>query len=332
METQVDSRSLGRLYSSVLAARIKEFGGQPVVEEVADPVATAGESLIRIEAATVTHLDLGVAGARFPVLPEVPYVGGTAGSGTVVESLTYPAGTLVEVRGGGLGLARDGTWADLVAASDDALHHHPETADPLVAATFYSSFNAANIALHEVGRLQQGERVVITGAAGSVGAMAAHLALRANAGSVVGVISSEERRSAVPPGVEVAVGAAGIAAIDPPADLLVDTVGGDVLLQLLPLVRPGGRAALVGYTKGERIELDLPSFMFADVALLPVNGIRWRLLARESLAEAARAEVERGGFPRCVETYPLGRAADAFAAAAENRATGRVVLLPRSSA
>ena len=150
-------------------------------------------------------------------------------------------------------------------------------------------------------------------------------------GSVVGVISSEERRNGVPAGVEVAVGTAGTAAIDPPADLLVDTVGGEVLLQLLPRVRPGGRAALVGYTKGERIELDLPSFMFADVALLPVNGMRWRVLAGESLAEAARAEVERGGFPRRVETYPLGRATDAFAAAAENRANGRVVLLPRSS-
>jgi NADPH:quinone reductase-like Zn-dependent oxidoreductase len=314
----------------VLAARIQEFGGRPVVEEVPDPVPDAGESLIRVEAATITHLDLGVAGARFPVLPVVPYIAGTGGSGTVIESPSYPAGTLVEVRGAGLGLARDGTWAELVAAPDDALHHHPETEDPLVAATFYSSFNAAHIALHEVGKLQQAERVVVSGAAGSVGAMAAYLALRAGAGSVVGVVSSEARREGVPADVEVAVGAAGAAAIEPPADLLVDTVGGDVLLQLLPRVRPGGRAALVGYTRGERIELDLPSFMFADVALLPVNGMRWRVLAGQSLAEAARAEVESGGFPRRVETYPLRRAADAFAAAADNRANGRVVLLPGS--
>jgi NADPH:quinone reductase-like Zn-dependent oxidoreductase len=314
----------------VIAARIREFGGQPVVEEVPDPVPRAGESLIRVEAATITHLDLGVAGARFPVLPEVPYIAGTGGSGTVIQSSRYPAGTLVEVRGAGLGLDRDGTWAELVAAPDEALHHHPETDDPLVVVTFYSSFNAAHIALHEVGKLQQGERVVVTGAAGSVGAMAAHLALGGGAGSVVGVVSSEGRRAGVPPGVEVAVGAAGAAAIDPPADLLVDTVGGGVLLELLPHVRPGGRAVLVGYTKGERIELDLPSFMFADVALLPVNGMRWRVLAGESLAAAARAEVARGGFPRRVETYPLGRAADAFAAAAGNRANGRVVLLPRA--
>jgi NADPH:quinone reductase-like Zn-dependent oxidoreductase len=312
----------------VLAATIEEFGGHPNVIEVPDPAPANGESLVRVEAATITHLDLGVAGGRFPVLPDVPYVPGTGGSGRVVESAAFAAGTLVEIRGAGIGLSRDGTWAELVAAPDEALHHHPETDDPIVAATFYSAFNAAHIALHEVGQLEPGERVIVTGAAGSVGAMAAHLALRGGAGSVLGVISSEARRTGVPEGVEVIIGPDDAAAIEPPADLLVDTVGGDSLLAVLPRVRPGGRAAVVGYTKGESVSIDLPSFMYADVSLLPVNGMRWRALARDSLAAAARAEVIRGDFPRRVETYPLARASEAFAAVADNRARGRVVLLP----
>ncbi|MFD0448328.1 hypothetical protein ACFQ10_47865 [Streptomyces indonesiensis] len=47
---------------------------------------------MRIEAAAVSHLDLNVIDGTFGILPDLPAVPGTAGSGIVVASDTHPEG------------------------------------------------------------------------------------------------------------------------------------------------------------------------------------------------------------------------------------------------
>jgi NADPH:quinone reductase-like Zn-dependent oxidoreductase len=311
----------------VLAARVNRFGEPPVTEDVPAPAPAEGESLIRIEAAVVGHLDLGIAGGRFPLLPSPPYTPGTGGAGRVLESDEFEPGILVEVRGGGLGLVRDGTWAELAAVPNDALHRHPETSDPVVAATFYGSFMTAHVALFEVGELRAGERVAVTGAAGAVGSLAVGLALRAGA-EVVGIVSRDDRRSAVPAGADVVVGSGAALGALEPVDLLVDTIGGDSLLHLVERVRPGGRASLVGYTTGEVVPVDLPRLLFFDVRLLPVNVMTWEARAGDALARAAAEEAARGTYAPVVRTFPLERAQEAVQTLEGGRADGRVVLVP----
>ena len=313
----------------MLAARIHGFGRPVELEERPEPTVAEGESLVAVEAAVVGHLDLGVAGGRFPLLPTPPYTPGTGGAGRVLDSDSLEPGTLVEIRGGGVGLLRDGTWAERIAVPDDALHVHPETADPIVVATFYNSFVTAHVAMFEVGRLQRGERVAVTGAAGAVGSIAVRLALEAGAGSVVGIVGRAARAADVPPGAGVAVGVEGaMAALAPPVDLLADTVGGEYLPGLIEHVAPGGRIALVGYTAGESVALDLPSLLFHDVSLLPVNLIRWRVLAGDALSAAARADVLRARTPSPLQTFALTEVREAVETLGSGRAIGRVVLLP----
>ncbi|MET8213364.1 zinc-binding dehydrogenase [Streptomyces sp. NPDC058293] len=74
-------------------------------------------------------------------------------------------------------------------------------------------------------------------------------------------------------------------AIGGKVDVLIDTVGGTILRDALGLVRPCGRAALVGYTAGRELTLDLADFFLADVSLLPVNMIS---RGKEVAAEVVR--------------------------------------------
>lgn len=236
------------------AARIHAWNQPPVLEEVPVPVAGDGEALVRVEVAALSHLDVTVAGGDFGIKPVLPYIGGVEGCGVVVTSERFEPGTRVILRGGGLGLMRDGTWAEFVVAKDKTLTELPAGLAPEVGATFWQPTTTAHTALHEVGRLgawladvqtAADEHVVVAGAAGAVGSMVTQLALRSGA-TVTALVADESQAERVAAGAKVAVTsdeeAAVALATDRPATLLVDTLGGADLVTRSRWVRPGGRA------------------------------------------------------------------------------------------
>lgn len=304
----------------MIAARIHDWGAQPVVEEVHEPEPGAGEVLVELAAGSVAHIDVTVASGRFPHRPSLPHVPGTEGAGLVRSS-----GTPVRIRGGGVGLTRDGTWAELVAVPEEALWPLPDGVDPVLAAVFFSPCVTAHLALHEVGALDPGETVAVRGAGGAVGSVAVQLALAGGAGEVIGVESSEAKAAAIPPGATAVVGGGGIRGVD----LLVDLVGGDGLAAAVTeWVRPGGRAVLVGYVGGTETAFHLPALLAADVRLLPVNLIRAESRAGE-LAGELLERLRGGELTLNVETYPLARVSDAMERLQRGEATGKVAILPR---
>ncbi|SDI64280.1 zinc-binding dehydrogenase [Variovorax sp. OV700] len=111
------------------------------------------------------------------------------------------------------------------------------------------------------------------------------------------------------------------------ADLLIDTVGGSVLSSVLPAVRPGGRAVLIGYTAGPTLQLDIAYFLQRDVALLPLNMFR-----REAEGRAAvpglLARLADGRLHLDVHSFALADAAMALEWIAQRGHRGRAVLIP----
>ncbi|WP_232324514.1 quinone oxidoreductase family protein, partial [Variovorax sp. WDL1] len=236
------------------AVRIPGFGAAPMLEQLADPQPRAGRTIVRMAAATVGHIDRTVWSGAFLRHPPLPYIPGVEAAGTVVASESYRAGQRVWLRGSGLGTTENGTWCELIDAPDEALGLLPDTIDMALGAAFFSPCTSAWIVLHEVAKLQRGERVLVTGATGAVGAMTVQLAREA--GAIVLTRAEEAAQQ------------------QQPFDLLVDTVGGPVLEAALPCVAPGGRAVLVGYTAGNMLPLNIAHFLQRDVALLPLNMFR----------------------------------------------------------
>lgn len=313
----------------MLAARFHEWGAAPKIEQLEVPVRAAGDVLVQVRAASLSHLDLSVASGTFGMHPPLPYVGGLEGSGLVAAADDLPVGTHVLVRGGGVGLLRDGAWAEQIVVPRKAITVLPAELAPEVAATFYQPTSTAYVALHDVARLQDGERVVVTGAAGAVGAQVVQQALAAGA-QVTGVVSSGARLGDIPDGARtVALDDTAVNdafAQERPFSVLVDTVGGDGLGARTAWVQPGGRAVAVGYTAGTEATLHLPSWLLDDVALLPVNMIRNERRAREVSGELIDRLVN-GTLHVAVETFPIDAIGEGLARLASGQVHGRAVVL-----
>ena len=324
------------------ALRVHAWGELPRLDEIDAPRPGPGETLVEVAAAGLSHLDLTVASGTFGIRPALPYVPGVEGAGTVVESDVLVPGTRVSIRGGGVGTTTPGTWSELVVVPHEALAEVPEGLDMDLAAVAYDPLTTAHVSLHGVGRLGawpdarvhavDDEVVLVTGAAGGVGSMVVQLALRAGA-RVVGLVSSDERKPLVPEGAEV-VSARDAARLDELAGeaavtLVVDTVGGEGLADRLAWVRPGGRVAVVGYTAGTSVTLDLPNWLLGDVSVLPVNLLRRAGEGDEVVDGLTRLLVD-GQLTVAVEAFAMSDVGSAIDRLLQGRVHGKAVLHPRA--
>lgn len=312
------------------AVRVHAWGEPVVLEEITAPARRTGHTLVRMEAATVGHIDRTVWGGAFLHPPPLPYTPGVEGAGVVVASERFATGQRVWLRGAGLGTQVDGTWCELIDAPDAAVGLLPAPVDVSLGSAFFSPCTSAWVALHEIAKLRAGEHVLVTGATGAVGSIVVQLALQAGA-RVSAAIGDASRSGDVPAGAEVFV----IDATSPTrgealrADLLVDTVGGPLLAAMLPAVVPGGRAVLVGYTGGNTLALELAQFLQRDVALLPLNMFRREAAGRAVVPELL-ARLGDGRLRLQVTRFALSDAATAMRWITGRGHRGRAVLVPRA--
>ncbi|MFD8820244.1 alcohol dehydrogenase catalytic domain-containing protein, partial [Streptomyces sp. NPDC059627] len=163
---------------------LERFGDLPRLLERPVPEAQPGHTLVRMLAAQVGHLDLNVVDGRFGILPDLPAVPGTNGAGLVLASDTHPVGSLVRINGKGLGLRRDGCWQSHALVPDATAIPVPQGTDPALACGFFTPAGTAWAAVHSVAAVRPGERVLVTGAAGAVGALTVQVAGRARAAGI----------------------------------------------------------------------------------------------------------------------------------------------------
>lgn len=313
------------------AARFHDWDGVPVVDDVPEPVLGAGEVLVSVQAAAVAHLDVTVATGTFGMHPPLPYIGGVEGAGVVVSAdpaTGLAEGTQVVLRGAGLGMKRDGTWTELVSVPAKAVMPLAEPLPPEVAATFFVPATTGHVAVHDIAGITRDDHVIVAGAGGSVGSMAAQLAVATGA-HVVGTVGREADLARLPAGVEglVLADSAATARLtkERPASVLIDTLGGPELIARTRWVRQGGRAVLIGYVLGTEAPLDLPTWLLDDVALLPVNMIRRERQARQVAVELL-GQLAAGTVHVDTQRFDLADIGSALTALRGGRVRGRAVV------
>jgi NADPH2:quinone reductase len=309
------------------AVRVHAFDAPPVLEDIPEPTLRPGRTLVRMEAATVGHIDRTVWRGSFLKHPPFPYTPGVEAAGVVIASALHSEGRRVWLRGSGLGTLFDGTWCELIDAPDEALGVLPDGVPSTIGSAFFSPSTSAWVALHDLARLSAGESVLVTGATGAVGSLVLQLALDAGA-EVTAVVADASQAARMPSRAKVLVlGDDPASSLDPAsADLLVDTVGGPVLAAALPHVRAGGRAVLVGYTAGNTLTLDIAHFLQRDVSLLPLNMFR-REPAGRAAAPELLARLADGRLKLDVQPFPLQDAAKAMDWISQRGHRGRAVLV-----
>jgi NADPH:quinone reductase len=287
--------------------------------ELPDPVPAAGQALIRVYGAGVGMWDVGFVNGGFPGIA-LPFVPGQEVAG-VVEAVGDGAGVQPGDRVYGTLFPAGGGFAELALASGEKIAPMPERASFEEAAGLVISAGTAYEALVDRGRLQIGETVLITAAAGGVGSAAVQIAM-AQGARALGVASSgnhdylrglgasevfdyhaadwvQQVRAAVPGGV----------------DVLLDGAGGQTRDQAIGAVRDGGRALFIVLQNAPpKLERGITGESFA------AQGGRQRLEAVSRLVDAGklRAQVEA--------VLPLDRAREALARVASRHTRGKIVL------
>jgi NADPH:quinone reductase len=303
------------------AALARQLSGIDSVElgELPDPAPAAGQALIRVHGAGVGPWDVGFLGGGFPGLA-LPFVPGQEVAG-VVEAVGDGAGVRPGERVYASLFPAGGGFAELALASKDRLAPMPGKANFVEAAGLVIGAGTAYEGLIDRERLQAGETVLITAAAGGVGSAAVQIAAALGA-RVVAVASPPNHDYLLSLGASEAFDyhaadwAQQVRAVVPGGvDLLFDGAGGQTRDRALDAVRDGGRAISI-VLQGTPLQLErgITGESFA------AHGDRPRLEQLAALVDAGKLR------PQAETVLPLGQAREALALVTARHTRGKIVL------
>jgi NADPH2:quinone reductase len=316
----------------VRAAIVSELGRPPALEDRPEPSGD-GTVVVEVVAAPLNPVDVAVASGRyFGGHPELPYVAGTEAVGRLRDS-----GELVWIFGDGLGMQRDGTFAELAASPAEATVRVPEGADPAVAAALGIAGLAGWLPLAWRAPVRDDDSVLVLGATGTAGLVAVQAAKLLGARRVVAAGRDERRlRRAAEAGADATVE---LSEADGLADRFRDACGGDGPTYVFdPLWGAPFVSALAAAARGARlVQLGQSAGPEASVPSGLVRGKQVTIFGHTNFA--VPREVLREQYPRLVSHAIAGDIAvdvervplDEVAAAWERQATGpdrKLVLEP----
>jgi NADPH:quinone reductase len=290
-----------------------ELGDQP------DPAPAAGQALIKVHGAGIGPWDVGFLSGGFPGLA-LPFVPGQEIAG-VVEAAGDGAGVHPGERVYASLFPAGGGFAELALASADRLAPMPGQVSFQEAAALVIGAGTAYEGLDDRGRLQAGETVLITAAAGGVGSAAVQIAAAMGA-RPLGVASPPNHdylRSLGASEVFDYHAAAWVrqvrAAVPGGIDLLLDCAGGHTRDQAIGAVRDGGRAISIVFPgPPAQLERGITGESFA------AHVTRQRLEALRRLVDTGRLR------PQVQAVLPLDQARQALAQVAGRHTRGKIVL------
>jgi len=224
------------------AVKIEQYGDESVLQlvDVPTPEPAEGEVLIKVYAASVNPMDWKIrdgAGARFGM--HLPIFLGGEIAGVVVQA---GAGvTTLRVGDEVYGTVKAGGYADYVLANLEEVVRKPATLDFPHAAAIPLAALTAWQALFDLGKLQAGQKVLITAAAGSVGSLAVQLA-KAKGALVTGLASGAKEAFVRALGVDAFIDytAQPFEELVTDMDVVFDVVGGNTFERALQCVKKGG--------------------------------------------------------------------------------------------
>lgn len=324
------------------ATVIHEFGTPDTlkVENVADPVPADDEVLIAVTHAGVNYPDILVVSGKYQSLPQLPFVPGKDAAGTVVAV----GKNVDDLKAGDRVVAQVeyGAYASRLVTTAKNCHRLPDSMSDSDAAGMGLVYQTAYFALLERGLFKPGEVVLVSGAAGGVGSAAIQLVkgmggialagvggpnqaeiARANGADHIIDLSTPNLRDSLREQVYACTDGHG-------ADVVLDTVGGDVFDAALRAVAWCGRVVVIGFAAGRIPTIKANYLLVKNIA---VSGLQWSDY-RDRQPEKVHAaqqhlfelHAQDAISPTVTKIYPLEEAATPLSVLAAGKGRGKYVL------
>ncbi len=321
------------------AALCKSLDGPDglVVEDVADPVASAAQVIVRVAATGLNFADTLITRGKYQFSPGLPFSPGAEIAGTVEH---VPPG-ITEWKPGQRVMAyvNWGGAREKVAVDVSALIAVPDGVAMEIAAGLSVTYGTALHGLRQRGRLKAGETVVVTGASGGAGLAAVEVAALMGARVIAVASSPEKLQSAARAGAHDGLVFPGTSLKDAVrtltdghgADVVYDCIGGDASEPLIRALAWQGRFLVVGFAAGEipKIPLNLLLLKGAEV-----TGVFWSEAVRRDLPGHRASMIQALEWvasgklkPKTHATYPLAQIAEALRVIERREAHGKVVIV-----
>jgi NADPH2:quinone reductase len=315
------------------AVQIIDYTTPPALCEVKLTPPGPGDVGLRIGACGLNFSDMLIARGKYQERPPLPTTLGMELAGTVtalgdgVSGLAV--GDRVAVFNGHGGLAEA---ANVPAARCVPL---PDAMPFDEAAAFQVAYGTSHLALDHKARLQPGERLVVTGAAGGVGLTAVEIgalmgaevvaiargAAKLEAAEAAGATHLIDAESADIRGQIKALGG---------ADVVYETIGGDIFQACFRATNPDGRILTIGFAGGEVPQIPANHLLVKNISVM---GLYWGgyLTFRPEVLTGSLAclfgwYAEGRLTPHISHRLPLDRALEALDLLRQRKSTGKVVV------
>jgi NADPH:quinone reductase len=321
------------------ALQIAELDGPESLQvaDVPEPAAThmltPGEGVVvDVRAAAVSFPDVLQTRGLYQYKPDLPFVPGAEVAGTVRSA---PNGSGLSEGDRVAAFTALGGMAEQAVAPAFMTFPLAESLDFAQGAALILNYHTAYFALKLRGRLEEGERVLVHGAAGGVGTAAIQVAKGLGASTVAVVSSDDKERVAREAGADDVVRSDGpwreqVVERTGGVDVVIDPVGGDRFTDSLRSLREDGRVVVIGFTGGSIPEVKVNRLLLRNTEVI---GAGWGAYAMAKpalsieIGKALDAMIGDGVVnPIVGARFPLGQGAEAMRLIEERGATGKVVL------
>jgi NADPH2:quinone reductase len=313
--------------------------GELAVSERPAPVVGPGQLGVEVRAAGCNFFDILLVQGRYQVKPPFPFVPGGEVAGVVREVGAGVTGFAPGDRV--LAAVPMGGYAERIALPAAFAHRMPEemsfeegAALPIVYPTSYAGlvFRAA---------LQHGETLLVHAAAGGVGLAAVQIGKALGARVIATAGGVEKLHVALEAGADVGIDYSEEDFVERVkeftsgrgADVIYDSVGGDVFDRSLKCIAWNGRLLVIGFASGRIPEVKANRILLKNIAIV---GLHWGAHAQhqpERIDEVFERLFElqaRGAIrPVIYGTYPLEKVADALEALGSRKTHGKVIVSPK---
>jgi NADPH2:quinone reductase len=325
------------------AIEITQYGAPEVLRtgERPDPVAAAGEVLIRVTASGINRPDVLQRTGNYPVPPGASDIPGLEVAGTIVGG---DAGAMAAAgfRTGDrvCALVAGGGYAELCVAPVGQCLPVPKGLSDIEAASLPETFFTVWSNVFDRGRLQPGETFMVQGGTSGIGVTAIQMAKAMGAAKVIATAGSDDKcKACVDLGADAAInyktqdfaeeakkltGGQGV-------DVILDMVAGSYIDREVKCVAEDGRIVIIAVQGGTKSEFNAGLVLRRRITITG-STLRPRPVAfKEAIAAALKKNVwpliEAGKIkPVIHSTFPAAEAAKAHALMESNQHIGKIVL------